>query len=256
MLKNKVIVVIGGLGLIGFEFVKSIIKNHGIAIIADINYKKYNFIIDELNAISDSTSYEFYKLNLSSAGNISNCIEYVTSKYNKIDALVNTAYPKNKDYGKDFFDVTLDSFNENINLNLGGYFLAMQIFCKYFLIQGYGNIINVGSIYGSVNPKFEIYKKTKFTVPIEYTAVKSALIHITKYVAKYFSGKNIRVNLISPGGVFDDQPNIFVTKYRKNCLNKGLLDKSDMSGTLIFLLSDDSKYINGQNIIVDDGFSL
>ena len=75
-------------------------------------------------------------------------------------------------------------------------------------------------------------------------------------MAKYLKDTNIRVNCISPGGIFDDQPETFLSSYRNKCLNKGMLNPSDLVGTLIFLLSDSSKYINGQNIIVDDGFTL
>ena len=79
---------------------------------------------------------------------------------------------------------------------------------------------------------------------------------LTQYMAKYFKGMNIRVNAISPGGIFDHQSEPFLESYKKQCLNKGMLDKSDLQGTLIYLLSDMSRYVNGQNIIVDDGFSL
>lgn len=75
-------------------------------------------------------------------------------------------------------------------------------------------------------------------------------------MAKYFKGMNIKVNALSPGGILDSQPEAFLTKYKEQCLNKGMLDKSDMKGTLIYLLSDMSRYVNGQNIVVDDGFSL
>ncbi len=94
------------------------------------------------------------------------------------------------------------------------------------------------------------------TTPVEYVAIKSALISLTKYMAKYFKGMNIRVNSISPGGILDNQNEMFVNKYNDYCLNKGMLNIEDLSGTIVFLLSDMSKYINGQNIIVDDGFTL
>lgn len=84
----------------------------------------------------------------------------------------------------------------------------------------------------------------------------AGLIHLTKYMAKYFKGMNIKVNTLSPGGIFDNQPKSFLEKYKSNCLSKGMLDKSDLKGTLIYLLSDMSKHLNGQNIIVDDGFSI
>ena len=94
------------------------------------------------------------------------------------------------------------------------------------------------------------------TTPVEYAAIKSGLIHLTKYMAKYFKGMNIKVNTLSPGGIFDNQPTEFLEAYKKECSNKGMLDKSDLRGTLVYLLSDMSLYVNGQNIIVDDGFVL
>ena len=94
------------------------------------------------------------------------------------------------------------------------------------------------------------------TVPIEYAAIKAGLIHLTKYMAKYFKGMNIRVNTISPGGISDSQPEAFLENYKEECISKGMLDGHDLAGTLIYLLSDMSQYVNGQNIIVDDGFVL
>jgi NAD(P)-dependent dehydrogenase (short-subunit alcohol dehydrogenase family) len=94
------------------------------------------------------------------------------------------------------------------------------------------------------------------TMPVEYAAIKSALIHLTKYMAKYYKGKKIRINSISLGGLLDKQPPAFLESYKAFCLNKGMLDKSDINGTLVYLLSDLSVYVNGQNIVVDDGFTL
>jgi len=93
-------------------------------------------------------------------------------------------------------------------------------------------------------------------MPVEYAAIKAAIIHLTRYMAKYLKGMNIRVNALCPGGILDKQPPAFLAAYGKNCLNKGMLDKSDLQGSLIYLLSDSSSYVNGQYIVVDDGFSL
>ena len=177
-------------------------------------------------------------------------------KYGKIDALVNSAYPRNKNYGKHFFEVTYDDFCENLGMNLGGYFLTSQLFAKYFYEQGFGNIINLASIYGVIAPRFEIYDNTRMTTPVEYAAIKSGLIHLSKYMAKYFKGKNIRVNTISLGGIEDKQPEPFLKAYKEFCLNKGMLNAKDISGTVLYLLSDLSEFVNGQNIVVDDGFTL
>lgn len=256
MLKDKIILITGGAGLIGKEFVKAVIQNNGIAIIADINELLGESAKETLSQELHTNNIDFVLLDITSKKSLQEAIAYVSEKYGKIDALVNNAYPRNKNYGKHFFDVEYDDFCENINLNLGGYFLASQQFAKYFQTQGYGNIVNIASIYGVVAPKFEIYNNTSMTVPVEYAAIKSGLLHLTKYMAKYFKGMNIRVNALSPGGIFDHQPDAFLENYQQQCLNKGMLDKSDLTGTLVYLLSDMSCYVNGHNIIVDDGFSL
>jgi NAD(P)-dependent dehydrogenase (short-subunit alcohol dehydrogenase family) len=256
VLKNKVIIVTGGAGLIGQEFVKAVLEQKGIVVIADINEKIGLKVKNNLSKQFDTTNIDFVKLDITSKDSLSDCINYLDTQYNKIDALVNNAYPRNKNYGNHFFNVEYSDFLENTGLNLGGYFLASQQFAKYFQKQGYGNIINIASIYGVVAPKFEIYKNTDMTTPIEYAAIKSGVLTLTKYMAKYFKGKNIRVNAISPGGILDDQPREFLIKYNQQCLTKGMLDAKDLNGTLVFLLSDMSKYVNGQNLIVDDGFVL
>ena len=256
MLKDKVIVITGGAGLIGKEFVKAVIENGGIAIIADINEQIGEEVKENLSKELNTTNIDFIKLDITSKNSLSECILYLDNKYQKIDALVNNAYPRNKNYGKDFFEVEYSDFVENTGLNLGGYFTASQQFAQYFKSQGYGNIVNISSIYGVVAPKFEVYENTTMTMPVEYAAIKSGLIHLTKYMAKYFKGMNIKVNALSPGGILNSQPEAFLEKYKEKCLNKGMLDKSDLKGTLVYLLSDMSKFVNGQNIVVDDGFSL
>jgi len=256
MLKNKVVVITGGAGLIGKEFVKAVVKNDGIAIIADINEEIGLKVKEDLSKELNSADINFVKLDITSKASLNQCIQYLDNKYQRIDALVNNAYPRNKNYGKHFFDVEYGDFVENTGLNLGGYFTASQQFALYFQKQGYGNIVNISSIYGVVAPKFEVYENTSMTMPVEYAAIKSGLIHLTKYMAKYFKGMGIRVNTISPGGILDGQSREFLSAYNAQCSSIGMLDKEDINGTLIFLLSDMSKYINGENIIIDDGFCL
>ena len=122
--------------------------------------------------------------------------------------------------------------------------------------QGYGNLLHISSIQGISAPKFEHYKGTSMISPIEYSAIKAGIISITHYLSKYCKRENIRVNCISPGGIFDNQPDSFVKNYNESCQNKGMLDAEDLIGTLLFLLSKQSEFITGQNIIVDDGWSL
>jgi len=256
MLKDKVVVVTGGAGLIGQEFVRAVIEQNGIAIIADINKNEGQRVSNELSDKLKSNKIDFFELDITSKKSLQECIGYLDNKYGRIDALVNNAYPRNKNYGRHFFDVEYDDFVENLGMNLGGCITPSQLFSLYFQNQGYGNIINISSIYGVIAPKFEIYDNTEMTMPVEYSAIKSGMLHLTKYMAKYFKGKNIRVNAISPGGILDSQPEEFLKKYNQECSTKGMLNGGDLNGALIFLLSDMSMYINGQNVVVDDGFSL
>ena len=91
---------------------------------------------------------------------------------------------------------------------------------------------------------------------LEYSVAKSGIISMTSWLAKHYKNKNIRVNCVSPGGILDQQPESFLEKYRNSCTSKGMFDPTDVAGTVLFLLSNQSKYINGQNIVIDDGWSL
>ena len=115
----------------------------------------------------------------------------------------------------------------------------------------------ISSIQGVMAPKFHHYKKNlSMNSPIEYSAAKAGIISLTGYLAKYIKYKDLRINCISPGGIYDNQNKIFVKRYKNDCVSKGLLDPKDLFSAIKFLISDDSKYIRGQNIIIDDGWSL
>ena len=134
-MKGKVVVVTGGAGLIGREFVKSIVAQGGIAIIADIDEKYGRKVSKTIRIQSNSKNIIFLKFDTTSKESIDNLIQEVHAKYGRIDALVNNAYPRNKNYGKHFFDVEYEDFVENLGANLGGYFLSSQLFAKYFQKQ-------------------------------------------------------------------------------------------------------------------------
>lgn len=256
MLNGKVVVITGGAGLLGREFVTAVASHHGIAVIADIDDAALERVKAEFENRFSTGSIDSISLDITSVVSIQKMLSTLHERYGKIDAIVNNAYPRNNNYGKHFFDVAYEDFCENLNLHLGGYFLVSQQAAAYFKRQGHGSIINIASVYGVVAPRFEVYAETSMTMPVEYAAIKSAIIHLTKYMAKYLKGTGIRVNAISPGGISDSQSEVFLGRYAEQCLSKGMLDPKDLRGTLIYLLSDLSEYVNGQNIIVDDGFSL
>lgn len=243
VVQGKVVVVIGAGGLLGRDFVRGIAEQGGHPVLADIVKPQ----------TSDNSAIG---VDINSKASVMVLINTVHERYGRIDVVVNSAYPRNAQYGRKFFDVTHEDFCENISLNLGGMFLVCQKMAEYFQKQGHGNIINIASIYGITAPKFEIYENTAMTMPIEYAAIKSAVIHLTKYMAKYLKGSHIRVNSLSPGGILDKQPEAFLAAYKKICTDKGMLDPVEITNALLFLISDMSLYVNGHNLIVDDGFSI
>jgi NAD(P)-dependent dehydrogenase (short-subunit alcohol dehydrogenase family) len=256
-LEGKVVVITGGAGLIGKSFVKSVVENGGTAIIADIDENSGNEVKDELSRESGKDRIEFIKVDITNKESIRGMIDVILKRHKVIDALINNAYPRNKNYGRKFEDVTYEDFCENVNLHLGGYFLMSQEISRVMVTQKRGGIINIASIYGFMAPRFELYENASFTSPVEYSAIKGGLLSLTKYLASYLGKHDIRVNAISPGGVHDNQPESFVAQYSKKAIiGNRMAEPDDLTGAVIFLLSDASRYITGQNIVVDGGWSI
>jgi NAD(P)-dependent dehydrogenase (short-subunit alcohol dehydrogenase family) len=255
LLNNKIVVVTGGAGLLGRRFCEAVAANGGTAVVADVKLETAQQVAREIGVRHEGRAHAAV-LDITDKDSIQALIADVRQIYGHIDALVNNAYPRNANYGRKLEDVVYADFCENIGLHVGGYFLAAQQFAAAFREQGHGNIVNMSSIYGAVAPRFKIYAGTPMTMPVEYAAIKAAVNHLTRYLAAYFKGTGIRVNCLSPGGIVDLQPQSFLDAYRDQCSIKGMLDPDDILGSLVFLLSDASCYVNGQNLIVDDGFTL
>lgn len=255
MLDDSVVVVTGGAGLLGRAFSRSIARAGGIAVIADID-------VSAAQSVADAVALEYpgrafgEALDITDEYSILSLVARIKAEHGRIDAVVNNAYPRNANYGRPLEDVKYSDFCDNVSRHLGGYFLVAQQFGIVFREQNAGTIINMGSVYGLVAPRFQVYTGTKMTMPVEYAAIKAAVLHLTRYFAQYFKGSNVRVNSISPGGIRDGQPPEFLEHYQQFAGSKGMLDPSDIEGALLFLLSDMSQFVNGQNIVVDDGWSL
>lgn len=151
----------------------------------------------------------------------------------------------------------LSSFNENLAMHLGSAFLFSQQCAAYFENKRMPfSLVNISSIYGVIAPDFSMYENTPMTMPIEYAAIKSGLLHINKYISKYINNSDFRINAVRPSRIFDHQPEPLLNAYKDKTMGTGMLDVQNIIGSVLFLLSDQSKYMVGQNLIVDDGFSL
>ena len=256
-LNGKTVIITGGAGLIGSAFSKACAESNANLVIVDIDEKRGNELIDAIQTKTKNENTVFQRCDITDIKDIQNLINLTLDQFGKIDALVNNAYPRNRNFGKVFEEVTFDDFCENVDMHLGGYFLITQQVAKTMIKQKYGTIINMASIYGFAAPRFEVYGDTKMTMPVEYAAIKGGIITLTKYLASYLGKYNIRVNAVSPGGVYDNQPENFVDAYSKKVvLGNRMANVDDLTDVIIFLLSDGSKYITGQNMIVDGGWNL
>jgi len=246
-----------GAGLIGSAFSNACVEYTANVIVVDIDEKRGNELIDTIKRYHENANIIFQKCDITNVVEIQHLIDIVLDNFGKIDALVNNAYPRNENYGRKFEDVAFEDFCESVDMHLGGYFLMCQQVAKIMMTQKRGNIINMSSIYGFAAPRFEVYEGTNMTMPVEYAAIKGGVINLTKYLASYLGEYMIRVNAISPGGVITNQPESFINKYsNKVVLGKKMANSDDLVDVLIFLLSDASKYMTGQNVTVDGGWSL
>lgn len=242
VLKDKVIIVTGGSGLIGREIVKDIASKGGVSINADLNVDT-DLMAGTLHVdISDEQS-------------IQQAVDTVYQKWERIDGLVNCAYPRTKDWGAFFEDIPFESWQKNVDLQLNSCFVFCQRVLKIMAAQGHGAIVNIASIYGVVGNDFTLYEEYGGTSPAAYAAIKGGIINFTRYLASYYGRQGIRVNCVSPGGIFDHQHPSFVARYEAKVPMGRMGNPDDIAPAVSFMLSDEAKYITGQNLVADGGWT-
>jgi NAD(P)-dependent dehydrogenase (short-subunit alcohol dehydrogenase family) len=254
-LGNKTFLVLGAAGRIGRAITDAILNAGGKVLALDSDAEG----LEKLEAVNQPSLLRCLNLDMNNEAAIDKAFKDADNYFGSVDGAVNTAYPRNKAYGRHFFDVEYTDFCENLGLHLGGYFLFMKSCARYAKDNQKGfSLVNLSSIYGSITPKFDIYDQSNMTMPVEYAAIKSGLEHMTRYVNAYMKHEKIglRANCVSPGGIIAQQDVRFLDRYNDHCLSKGMLAADDVVGSILFLLSDSSRHICGQNLIVDDGFSL
>lgn len=241
-MEDKVIIVTGGSGLLGKAIIADLTKRGATVINADINVSKN---LETGSYYCDVTSFE----------SIKDTVESVYNHFQRIDGLVNNAYPRTKDWGTTFENISPESLGTNISWQLNSYILFCQEVLKYMKMNKSGSIVNMTSIYGVVGNDFTIYEGTDLNPPAAYPAIKGGLISITRYLASKYGEFGLRVNCLSPGGIFDNQLRAFVNAYEKKVPMKRMGRPEDIAPSVSFLLMDDSQYITGQNLIVDGGWT-
>ena len=241
-LRDKIIIVTGGNGLLGIEIIKQL-KIQGATVI--------NF---EIN-IKTNLDLNQVECDITNTQSINIAFDLIIKHYGKIDGLVNNAYPRTSDWGNKFENIQMDSWKSNVDMQMNSVFYLCQIALKKMKSQKFGSIVNMTSIYGLVGPDFSVYDNTEMTMPAAYSAIKGGVINFTRYLSSYYGKYNIRVNCISPGGIYNNQPEMFVNNYERKVPMNRMGKPSDIAPAVCFMLSDESSYITGQNIIIDGGWT-
>lgn len=243
MVLNKIIIVTGGNGLIGKEIISNLTVKGAIVINAEIN-------------VTDNIESGVINCDITNPESVSALVNKVLNKYGRIDGLVNNAYPRTSDWGLNFEKIPLDSWKSNVDMQLNSCFYICQKVLAIMQAQKKGSVVNIASIYGVVGNDFNIYEDTDgMTSPAAYSAIKGGIINFTRYLASYYGADGIRVNCVSPGGIFNDQHPNFVKQVEKKIPLKRMSRPEEIAPAISFLLSDEASYITGHNLIVDGGWT-
>ena len=267
-LENKVAIITGGGGLLGYQHASAIASCSGIPVLLDINQ-------DGLNKNKKALEQEFncsvlaIKTDITNLEDVGASLKLVLQKYSRVNILINNA-ARNPKVASDGFtnfsrleNFPADQWQLDLAVGLGGAFNCSKVYGTYMADKKLGGvIINVASDLGVIAPDQRLYKiegvseNMQPVKPVTYSVVKHGLIGLTKYLATYWCDSNIRCNAISPGGVYVDQDETFVANLSK-LIPMGRMARADeYRGAIIFLSSDASSYLNGANLIIDGGRSV
>jgi NAD(P)-dependent dehydrogenase (short-subunit alcohol dehydrogenase family) len=265
-LTNRVAIVTGGGGQLGTEFCKTLAEAGAAVVVADL---KMDHASRTAKLLTDSGyACLAFQLDVTRIESARELVTETLKRFGRLDILVNSAALDPK-FDPDaaalgiapgaFEDYPLEQWNAALDVNLTGIFLVTQACVKPMLEQGKrGSIINICSTYGLNGPDQKIYIKDGKRVafkPVYYTVTKAGVMGFTKYLATYYAGTEIRVNALTPGGVFNNHEEYFVKNYSAKTILGRMARKDEMNGALLFLASDASSYMTGNNLIVDGGWT-
>lgn len=240
--KNKVGIITGGNGRLGKTFAEALVK---------CNVKVHLFDIADSCAFAND-KIVYHKVDISNDVEVFDIVDKILQEDKKIDFLINNAALQiTNSYEK----MSISDFRKSIDINLNAAYICIKAVTRYMMEVKMGNIINIGSMYGVVSADPNMYGNSGLNSPDAYAASKGGLIHLTKYLAVNLAKYNIRVNAISPAGIFNNQPEEFLEKYLPKVPMGRMMNREELVGPLVFLLSEASSYMTGHNLIVDGGFT-
>ncbi len=264
-LTGKAAIVTGGVGLLGSEFCRTLAEAGAQVLIADIDAAKALQFAQELGKaghVADGVSVD-----ITQPDSVRYMVARAIENFGRLDILVNSAALDPKfdqehvgEQGANAFETfPLEAWNQALGVNLTGTFLCCQAAAREMVRQGSGIMINICSTYGLVGPDQRIYQrpgqKAQSYKPVYYSVTKSGILGLTHYLATYYAGKNIRVNALTPGGVYNNHDEVFTQNYSARTVIGRMANKDEMNGALLFLASDASSYMTGSNLVVDGGWT-
>jgi len=261
-LANKVVVVTGGAGLLGQVFCQALVDVGAHVAIVDLDLASAETVAKRINK-PDAQRVIAVGSDITSPESVTQMVANVVKQLGRIDVLVNNAASKGSSldaFFESFEDYSLKTWREVMSVNIDGLFLVAQAVGKQMKKQGGGSIIQTSSIYGVVAPDQRIYEGSEYNgrpinTPAVYSASKSAVNGLTNYLATYWASSKIRVNSLTPGGIASGQNSEFNKKYSNRVPLGRMGEATELVGALIYLASDASSYVTGQNLIVDGGLS-
>ena len=262
-LSGKVAIVTGGAGILGTRFCKGLAESGASVAVVDINANAAMKLAEFLRVTYKVNSIGI-ACDVSQADYTRELVSSVTNEIGDVDILLNNAAGKSDDleaFFATFEDYSLEQWKQIMSVNIDGMFLVAQAVGKHMLDHANGgSIIQTSSIYGVVAPDQRIYVGSRYmdmeiNTPAVYSVSKAAVIGLTKYLAAYWASKKIRVNTLTPGGVESGQNEAFKVKYSARVPLNRMSEPDEMVGAVLFLASDASSYVTGQNLIVDGGLS-
>ena len=262
-LNGRTALVTGGAGLLGRHFCSALAQSGASLIVADSDIDAAQSTVEHLNKTASLGSYAV-KCDVANPQSVRDMIESIEQRNQTIDILVNNAATKTSDldaFFEPFETYSLNTWREVNSVNLDGMFLIAQAVGNHMIKrQVSGSIIQIASVYGVVSPDQRIYEGSEYNgrginSPAIYSVSKAGVIALSNYLATYWADKGIRVNTISPGGIYSGQNNRFVDRYSERVPMSRMGSAEELLGALLLLASDGSTYINGQNLVVDGGLS-